>query len=145
MIIELQEDDEGNQILPLPDDLLKEVGWVEGDTIQWTDNKDGTFTMTKKETELVMVETISMFRMRYIVEVPVGKTEWAGDTVVCNDAKEFSQKHLDEVIVSMRTVTEDEAIDISDVDNDYCSTWSRDQKINAFFTLMGDKDGKASD
>jgi hypothetical protein len=75
----------------------------------------------------VMVDTVSMFRMRYCVEVPddVGEElhfvdgtrtfpctpeEYAKDTVTCEDAKEFTQEHLEEVIVSTREVTLEEAI-----------------------------------
>ena len=39
----------GDTILPLPEELLKEVGWVEGDAIEFIDNKDGTFTLRKHE------------------------------------------------------------------------------------------------
>lgn len=69
------------------------------------------------ETELVLVECISQFRMRYMVEVPKGKSDYALDTVVLGQATEFSQKHLDEVIVSHRVVTEQEALDICKLDN----------------------------
>ncbi len=36
-------------ILPLPQDLLNEVGWKEGDTINWVDNKDGTWSLIKED------------------------------------------------------------------------------------------------
>lgn len=39
------------QVLPLSDELLKKVGWKEGDTLEWIDNKDGTFTLRKVENE----------------------------------------------------------------------------------------------
>ena len=79
----------------------------------------------------VMVDTISQFRMRYVVEVPddVEKPIWvcskgtpcagkypctpevyASDTVVCEDTREFSQEHLGETIVSTREVSLEEAI-----------------------------------
>lgn len=92
----------------------------------------------------VMVECVSMFRMRYMVEAPADHPEYALDTVVMKEAKEFSQEHLDETIVSHRVVTEDEAIAICDVDNDYVNgkhgnPWTRAQKIKAFFTKEGDK------
>jgi len=49
-VITLEEDpDTGDLILPLPDDLLKDAGWAEGDTIEWTDNKNGTWSMKRKE------------------------------------------------------------------------------------------------
>ena len=91
-----------------------------------------------EENELVLVECVSTFRMRYVVEVPKGKSEWALDTVTMNEAKEFSQEHLGETIVSHRVVTKDEAIQLSDIDNHYCSSWEEDQKVNAFITLRKD-------
>ena len=95
----------------------------------------------KEGKQLVLVETVSMFRMRYVVEVPVGiddygndKTLWALDTVVMEDAKEFSQKHLDETIVSHRVVSMDEALALCDEDNDYTASWPTEKKIETFFT-----------
>lgn len=42
----LEEDpNTGEVILPLPDELLLELGWTEGTEIQWVDNKNGTFTL----------------------------------------------------------------------------------------------------
>lgn len=38
-----------NGILNLPDDLLKETGWKEGDMLEWIDNEDGSFTLVKKD------------------------------------------------------------------------------------------------
>lgn len=86
-------------------------------------------------TELVLVECVSMFRMRYLVEVPKDKTDWALDTVVMQEAKEFSQKHLDETIVSHRVVTMDEALALCDADNDYVSSWPAEKKVETFFTM----------
>lgn len=139
-IVALKEDAEGNLILPLSDELLNEVGWKPGDTINWTDNGDGSWLMTKKlETELVLVECVSTFRMRYVVEVPKGKTEWALDTVSMDEAREFSQEHIGEQIMSNRVISEDEAITISDVDNYYCASWSREKKLETFVTEWKEK------
>jgi hypothetical protein len=38
----------GDLILPLPEDMLSQVGWQVGDTLQWHDNQDGTWSLTKK-------------------------------------------------------------------------------------------------
>lgn len=47
--ITLDEDpDTGDLILPLPEDLLIEQGWREGDTLEWVDNNDGSWTLRKK-------------------------------------------------------------------------------------------------
>jgi len=140
-IVKLEEDLEtGDLILPLPEKLLEETGWKTGDTLDWKDNGDGTFSMTKKEptTEWVLVETVSQFRERYMVEVPKGKELWALDTVTLNEAKEFSQEHLGETIVSHRVVSLEEALVLCDKDNSYCSSWSSDKKIDAFFTKEGE-------
>ena len=84
----------------------------------------------------VMVEAISQFRMRYMVESPDDHPEYALDTVTMQEAKEFSQEHLGEVIVSHRVVSNEEALQICDTDNHYCSSWNDEQKMNAFFTTM---------
>lgn len=86
------------------------------------------------KTELVLVETVSMFRHRYVVEVPAGKAEYALDTVVMNEANEFSQKFLDETIVSHRVISKDDALELSDQDNDYTVSWSPEKKVEVFFT-----------
>lgn len=82
----------------------------------------------------VMVETVQMFRHRYMVQVPAEHPEWALDTVTMQEAKEFSQLHLGETIVSDRIVSEEEALKQCDIDNDYTSSWDAKYKINAFFT-----------
>lgn len=140
-IATVQEDDFGAQYIEFSDEQLAEAGWKEGDTIEWIDNGDGSWTLKKKEEmEWVMVEAIQSFRMRYMVQVPKGKADWALDTVTMNEAKEFSQEALPETIVSHRVVTEDEAIEICDIDNTYTKSWTREQKIKAFFTKDGEKE-----
>ncbi len=140
-IVTLENDPEtGDLVLPLPEKLMEETGWKTGDTLDWKDNGDGTFSMTKQkteETEWVLVEAISQFRERYMVEVPKGKAEWALDTVTLNQAQEFSQEHLGEVIVSHRVVSFDEALEMCDKDNHYCKAWNTDKKLDAFFTKDG--------
>jgi len=98
-----------------------------------------------EETQLVLVECVSMFRMRYLVEVPVGtdnygydKKEWALDTVSMEEAKEFSQQHIGENIVSSRVISKEEALALCDQDNDYASSWPEEKKIEQFFTTVGE-------
>jgi bifunctional DNA-binding transcriptional regulator/antitoxin component of YhaV-PrlF toxin-antitoxin module len=38
-----------NGILPLPEDLLIEAGWEEGDCLHWIDNRDGSWSLVKEE------------------------------------------------------------------------------------------------
>lgn len=100
------------------------------------------------KTQLVLVECVSTFRQRYMVEVPVGiddfgkdKALWALDTVTMNEAKEFSQEHLGETIVSHRVVSQKEALALCDTDNDYTKQWPKSKKIEAFFTTWKEQDG----
>lgn len=71
----------------------------------------------------VMVDTVSQFRMRYVIEVPddvenpsdeglypCTPEQYASDAVVCEDTREFSQEHIGETIVSTREVSLEEAI-----------------------------------
>lgn len=149
-VLEVKEDIEtGDAILEFPDDFMQEAGWKEGDTLEWIDNKDGSWTMKKKEpTQWVLVETVSTFRHRYMVEVPVGidnygkdKSEWALDTVTMNEAKEFSQQHIGEQIVSHRVVTKEEALTLCDKDNEYGSQWKEEIKMKNFFTSWNEQHG----
>ena len=48
-ILEVKEQD-GYQYIELPDSLIKKMGWKIGDTIDWHDNKDGTFSLLKVTT-----------------------------------------------------------------------------------------------
>jgi hypothetical protein len=35
-------------VLPLPEEVLKELQWDVGTTLNWTDSGNGTITLTKK-------------------------------------------------------------------------------------------------
>ena len=148
--LEVKEDPKsGDAILEFPEDFLEAAGWKEGDELDWIDNKDGSWTMKKKDpTQWVLVEAISTFRHRYMVEVPVGvdqygndKSEWALDTVTMEEAKEFSQAHIGEQIISHRIVTKQEALDMCDKDNDYGKDWDEETKIKNFFTTWKNQNG----
>jgi len=95
----------------------------------------------KKDSVWVLVEAIMSYRMRYMVEAPATNPEYAMDDVTMEDAKEFSQLALQEVITSHRVLTEDEALALCDEDNDYTNGWTKEQKINAFFTKEGEGRG----
>jgi hypothetical protein len=46
--VTVEEDPEtGDLILPLPQDLLDMQGWLEGDTLDWTDEGNGSWTIKK--------------------------------------------------------------------------------------------------
>jgi hypothetical protein len=89
---------------------------------------------TKNDTVLVMVECVSQFRQRYVIEVDAEYPEYALDDVAMERYKEFSQTHLGEVIVSHRVVGVDEVLAICDEDNAYCKSWSDEKKLQVFVT-----------
>ena len=90
--------------------------------------------LVEHETQLVLVETIHQYRMRYVVEVPVGKKEWAEDTVAMDEAKEFSQLSLGETLTSSRVISESEMLNLCDEDNEYHRAWSDERKREMFVT-----------
>ena len=103
--------------------------------------------MKNKETQWVLVDCVSTFRKRYMVEVPVGvddygndKALWALDTVTMEEAKEFSQEYIGEQIVSHRVVSYNEALALSDKENDYTVSWDNDTKVKTFFTTLIDQE-----
>lgn len=83
-----------------------------------------------------LVETISMFRMRYVVEAECA--EHATDEVVMNNdgqLHEFSQKHLDEIISSVREIDREEYLRQFNEDNDYLQGWDEERKFKFVNTI----------
>lgn len=52
------EEDEftGDAILKFPEDLMEAAGWQEGDVLKWTDLGNGSWQLTKKETDVTIEE-----------------------------------------------------------------------------------------
>ena len=121
--------------------MLEGSGLKIGDELDWKDNKDGSFTLVKKNINnvWVMVETVSMFRQRYVVQAPADHPEYALDDVTMETAKEFSQEWIGEQIVSHRVVSQEEALAQCDKDNNYASSWSDEHKVSTFFTKEGER------
>jgi hypothetical protein len=80
--------------------------------------------------KLVMVETLSQYRMRYVVEVR--DVEDAIEIATANSGnfefEEFSQKHLGTTVISYREINSDEYMRMFNEDNDYLSSWTDEQK-----------------
>lgn len=74
-----------------------------------------------------LVEVLSQFRIVYVVETE--KKDWAEDTVNMQEAEEFGQMHLGEMVVSSREVDDDEAVRVHDELNDHLKDWTREQKL----------------
>ena len=60
--------------------------------------------------------------------VECDEIEHAEDEVVMERVPEFSQLDLGETIVSARQITDVEYLDLFDVDNDYLSRWTDEEK-----------------
>lgn len=82
----------------------------------------------------VLVECISQYVTKYVVECPADFPEYALDTVTNQEAKEFSQHYVGESILSYQVVDQEDALAQCDVDNEYYSKNSTESKISAFFT-----------
>ena len=84
--------------------------------------------------KIVLVETISMFRHVYAVELNDDEpNEYALDDVVsemynCDKLEDFAQQHIDENIFSHREITEEEYLKIFDEMNGYNAVWSPELK-----------------
>jgi hypothetical protein len=76
-----------------------------------------------------LVETISMFRIRYVVEA--NNASDARDEVTMNEGNlhEFSQLHLDETISYAREIDQEEYLRLFDEDNAYLQEWDDDDKL----------------
>lgn len=78
----------------------------------------------------VLVETIAVFRHRYVVETPDDHPEYALDTVACQEAEEMSQLFLGETITSHRVIDDVEHLRVFNEDNDYLANWSDEKKMS---------------
>jgi len=57
MIVKLETDTEtGELILPIPTDLLSQMGWIEGTELFWIDNEDGSYNLREKKNETSEVQ-----------------------------------------------------------------------------------------
>jgi len=77
-----------------------------------------------------LVETVSMFRMRYVIEA--NNAEHAKDEITTNEGQlyEFSQLHVDEMITSVREIDRAEYLRQFDEDNEYLKEWADEDKLS---------------
>ena len=78
-----------------------------------------------------LVETISMFRLRYVIEAQ-DETHACDEVTMNNDGNlsEFSQLHLDEIISSSREISDEEYLALFNRDNDYLAGWTDEEKFS---------------
>ena len=46
--LQVEKLEDGDEYIEFPKEVMEEVGWEEGDIIEWIDNKDGSWTLRKK-------------------------------------------------------------------------------------------------
>ena len=83
-----------------------------------------------------LVETVSVFRIRYVIEAECA--DHAKDEVTMNNdgnLREFSQYHVDEMIISAREIDQKEYLRMFDEDNDYLREWDEEQKLEFINTI----------
>lgn len=102
--------------------------------------KEFVFERKMPNTSIVLVETVSLVRVRYLVETPSASIDFALDTVSFNEAKEFSQNWLGETITSHRAVSKKEALELIRAEHARCSSWTDEEKIKTFVTPWKDSD-----
>lgn len=86
-----------------------------------------------------LVETVSVFRMRYVIEA--NNASDAKDEVTMNvgELREFSQLHVDEMITSTREIDKAEYLRLFDEDNDYLKDWEEENKLGWVNVIDYDK------
>ena len=94
----------------------------------------------------VLVKTITTFEHSYLIPLQEEQSiKDHLDYITCQEVEETSQLFLDETILmnSTRLLSEDEAIELFDRENDYLKDWSREKKlesIHRYFEKPGFKD-----
>lgn len=88
-------------------------------------------------TKKYVVETVSMFRIRYVIECE--SAEHAKDTVTMNEADEFGQMHIDENIVSCREVSDEEISSLFLEDHPYLKEWGPEHAFKFVHKVEYDK------
>jgi hypothetical protein len=87
--------------------------------------------------KLYLVEVMSTFRMRYVIEARSESD--ALDEYVMNENntyfKEFSQEHVGTNIFSSRELSAKDFMDLFDKDNDYLASWPDVKKIEFINTI----------
>ena len=125
----IKENENGEMYIELNDEILEGSGFKIGDTLNWKDLKDGSYSLTKAESDLYLVEGISMFHMKFVVRAK--EAEHACDEVVMDDGslKEFSQKHVDFNVLGARKISQEEYLELFNKENAYLSSWIDDEKL----------------
>ena len=131
----VKENENGELYIELNDEILEGSGFKIGDTLDWKDLKDGSYSLTKAEGDLYLVDSISVFHIRHVVRAK--NAEHAMDEVVMDDGnlREFSQKHIDCNIIDSRKIDSEEYLRMFNKDNAYLSCWTDEEKLKFINTI----------
>ena len=90
------------------------------------------------EKKLFVVETVSMFKLKYVIRAK--SLEHAYDSVVCDAPNDISQQHLDEIIFSGKEISEQEYLEMYQIDKNmnYMNSWSDDKKLEQIHEINYD-------
>lgn len=129
-IVQVKKREDGELYIELDQEILEKAGFNSNDTVEWIDNKDGSWSLVKVEDNLkyYVVDVLSTFRNRFVVKAK--SLDHAMDEVVFREDDvnfvEFSQKHLGTQIIDGIEVSEEELMVFHKKDNDYISSWSKE-------------------
>ena len=92
----------------------------------------------ENEKKLFVVETVSMFKLKYVIRAK--SLEHAYDSVVCDAPNDISQQHLDEIIFSGKEISEQEYLEMYQIDKNmnYMNSWSDDKKLEQIHEINYD-------
>jgi len=111
------------------------------------------------KSEYVVIDTVSMFRQRYVIPKSAMKDwnedvknvtdkmakEWGCDAVTCEEVKEFSQKWLGETITNVDLVDTEKVLKIFAEDNpEIIKEWSQAKQLD-FINKWKDESPRPSD
>ena len=78
--------------------------------------------MTKRYASFTAV---SIFKHRYVVEMGENdKLENLADLVTCEELEDFSQQHVDELIIDSDILSEEEMLKLFRKENSYLASWT---------------------
>lgn len=110
----------------------------------WVLNRIIIYLEVKMKSDYVVVDTVSMFKQRYIIpreelqklneDVKLTDKlakEWASDSVTAEDVKEFSQRWLGETISNVDIVDTEKVLKLFKEDNEELSEeWSQAKQLD---------------
>lgn len=125
----------GDYFIELSDEILENSGFEVGDTVVWTKNENGSYTITKKEnkdTDIYIVETISSHLLKYAVRAKSAEDamEYVSRLADTGEIVELHQKHHGEFIKDATKISKKEYLKCFDELNDYLKSWSKEQKLD---------------